>query len=157
MQSCSVHELSSHIIIMSHHAWHRIKHATTKNSTCFETPYLAEVSSHTNATLENTNLSTNLIVHPKNKMHYLLKIIKCSSIFSDDARLAIMRTLMRDLEDANDNECSTEECFLKITMDTMIDEGIKNKIMERKNRWNRNDASNHVHICNMITIRHKKI
>ena len=42
-------------------------------------------------------------------MNYLLKIIKYLSIFSNDVRLAIMRTLMLIIEDINNNEDPTEE------------------------------------------------
>ena len=99
---------------------------------------------------------TNSIVCPKNEMRYHLKIIKYLSIFSNDVRLVIKRKLICVIEDVNNNEHSTEECSLKIAADAMIDEGVKNKIVERKNRWNRNDASNYMSMCNIIKIEHKK-
>ena len=94
---------------MSHHVRQQIKHVIIKNSAYFETPYPVEMSSYTNTTLETINLNTNSIVHPKNVMNYLLKIIKYLSIFSNDVRLAIMRTLMLIIEDINNNEDPTEE------------------------------------------------
>ena len=65
-------------------------------------------------------------------MHCIFKIIKHVSIFSNDVRLATMRTLLCIFEDANDNDHSNEEYVLKIAIGTMTDEGVKNKIMKRK-------------------------
>ena len=117
---------------MSHHTRRRIKYAIIKKSTYFETPYLVELSSRANTALEDINLNCNLIAHPKNESHYLLKTTKCPSIFNNNSRLATMRELTRIVEDINNEEHLNEKCYLKMEIDIMIDEDVRKKIMERK-------------------------
>lgn len=63
---------------------------------------------------------------------------------------------MHIVEDINDEEHFNEKYFLKMAIDATTDEVIRKKIMERKNRSNRNGTNNYKCTYNTISIGRKK-
>ena len=69
-----------------------------KDSKYLQYPYLVELSSRANTTLEDTLFHLYDLVYPKEEILYLLEILKHLSIFSNNIRLVIMKKLISIVE-----------------------------------------------------------
>ena len=80
----------------------RIQHALLDRNVYEGYPYLIEISSPTNTSLEDSQFCQDYILYPRKEMYAMLKWLKHPSIFDDNDRnevLSKMRTLIITGED----------------------------------------------------------
>ena len=135
--------MSHTTLVRTNNHRYRIKYAIIIDSVHFQSPYLIELSSRANTTIEDVSyFFSDNIIYPNEKMYHLLKILKHPSMFSNNIRDTILNKLVSIIESKEDTKFNQEK-YLQLAIEIMIDEKVDEIYnVNQKKRFTRKDASN---------------
>lgn len=103
--------------------------------------YLVEISNRANTALENLLFCKDHIAYPMKEMLVLLKILREPSMFVEEDRVSMLKRVVQIVL-SNDNNFSTKEDCLRLSIDVMLSNKVNGIINSSTNRWNRSDTRN---------------
>ena len=113
-------------------------------------PYLIEISSRANTSLEDIRFCQECTLCPRKEMFPLLKWLKYPSIFDDNDRNEVLSKMCSLTITGEDRSFTNKEEHYKISINVMINNKIRLYVNDNKKTWTRLDTEKHMEISEKL-------